>query len=131
MLIDVRSEGTMKNTSFNARSAVAPATGGSKPAPSEDGFGRGLYLWLLTWAFTLFNTVRLLSYLPTMLAIHTSGSSSQHSLWTWLTWLGANATMGAWLYEKQGQRLSGAVWINFGNALMCAATATLILIYHA
>jgi hypothetical protein len=71
-----------------------------------------------------------MSYLPTMLAIHASGNSGQHSLWTWLTWLGANATMAAWLYERDGQRLSGAVWINCGNALMCAATVALILAYR-
>jgi hypothetical protein len=87
---------------------------------------RNRYLTLLCWAFTLFNSVRLLSYLPTMWAIQASGDSSQHSLWTWCTWLGANVTMAAWLYEQNGQRLSRAVAVNLGNASMCTATVALI-----
>lgn len=85
-----------------------------------------VYLTVLAWAFTLFNSVRMLAYLPTIWAIHSSGDSSQHSLWTWCTWLGANATMAAWLYEQNGQRLGRAVIVNVGNATMCAVTVALI-----
>ena len=35
------------------------------------------------------------AYLPTIWAIHRSADSSQHSLWTWCTWLGANLTMNS------------------------------------
>lgn len=87
---------------------------------------RARHLTLLTWAFTFFNTVRVLAYLPTMASIWASGSSDQHSLLTWLTWLGANATMAAWLYEQQGHRLNRAIAVNIGNATMCAATVGLI-----
>jgi hypothetical protein len=87
---------------------------------------RPTYLAAVTWAFTLFNSVRMLSYLPTLSAIQTSGDSSQHSLWTWCTWLGANVTMAAWLYEQNGQRLRRAIAVNLGNASMCAATVALI-----
>ncbi len=98
------------------------------PAPTT-ALGRMLrstYLAALTWAFTLFNSLRVVSYLPTMWAIQASGDSSQHSLWTWGTWLGANVTMTAWLYEQNGQRLDRAVIVNFGNATMCAVTVVLI-----
>ena len=91
---------------------------------------RTVYLAVLTWAFTLFNSVRVLSYLPTMWAIHVSGNSSQHSLWTWFTWLGANVTMSAWLYEQNGRRTSRAVIVNAGNACMCAATLLVIAAYR-
>ncbi len=91
---------------------------------------REVYLALLTWAFTFFNSVRVLAYLPTVWAIHASGDSSQHSLWTWCTWLGANATMAAWLYEHNGQRLNRAVVVNIGNATMCALTVGLIVAYR-
>ncbi len=91
---------------------------------------RQLYLQLLTWAFTLFNSVRLLSYLPTMWAIHVSADSSQHSLWTWCTWLGANATMAAWLHEHNGRRIDPAVAMNICNAAMCLTTAVLIAAYR-
>ncbi len=87
---------------------------------------RKAYLAVLTWAFTLFNSVRVFSYLPTLWAIHTSGDSSQHSLVTWLTWLGANSTMALWLYEHNGQRCNRTVMVNIGNALMCLTTALLI-----
>jgi len=88
--------------------------------------GRERYLTLLTWAFTLFNSVRVFAYVPTMISICQSGSSDQHSLLTWLTWLGANATMAAWLYEQQGQRVNRAILVNIGNAAMCAGTVGLI-----
>lgn len=99
--------------------------------PVPDVAGRRLtlrerYLALLTWSFTLFNSVRVLSYVPTMLTIWQSGNSDQHSLLTWVTWLGANATMAAWLYEHNGQRVNRAILVNIGNATMCAATTVLI-----
>ena len=92
---------------------------------------RSTYLAALTWAFTLFNSLRVVSYLPTMWAIQASGDSSQHSLWTWGTWLGANVTMAAWLYEQNGQRLDRAVIVNFGNAAMCAVTVVLIAAHRS
>ncbi|MCR5864028.1 hypothetical protein [Aquincola sp. J276] len=98
-----------------------------QPAPADPQRARRAYLAALTWGFTLFNAVRMLSYLPTMWAIYGSGDSSQHSLWTWLTWLGANVTMAAWLYEQNGQRMGRAVFINLGNATMCAAMVMLIV----
>jgi len=96
------------------------------PATALGRMVRSTYLAALTWAFTLFNSLRVVSYLPTMWAIQASGDSSQHSLWTWGTWLGANVTMAAWLYEQNGQRLDRAVIVNFGNAAMCAVTVVLI-----
>ncbi len=87
---------------------------------------RQRYLALLTWAFTLFNSVRVLSYVPTMLTIWHSGNSDQHSLLTWLTWLGANATMAAWLYEHNGQHVNRAILVNIGNAAMCGLTTLMI-----
>ena len=98
-------------------------------APSRVSFN-ALYLRLLTWAFTLFSSVRIASYVPTLYAIYISGDSSQHSLWTWLTWVGANATMAAWLYEHNGRRMNPAIAVNVGNASMCLATAALIIQYR-
>jgi hypothetical protein len=100
-------------------SAVQP-----RPAPVRPSMA------LLAWAFTLFNSVRVLSYLPTMWAIYLSADSAQHSLWTWGTWLGANATMAAWLYEQHGRVLDRVVWVNLANAAMCAATMALIAVYR-
>ncbi len=98
------------------------------PAPAAP--SRTAYIAVLTWAFTLFNSVRVIAYLPTIGAIHASGDSSQHSLWTWLTWLGANVTMCAWLYEHNGQRIDRAVIVNAGNACMCLITVAVIVAYR-
>ncbi|WP_295646888.1 hypothetical protein [uncultured Methylibium sp.] len=84
------------------------------------------YLAVLAWSFALFNALRLLAYLPTIWAIYTSGDSQQHSWFTWLTWVGANVTMAAWLYED-AQRWTRAVAVNACNAMMCFATLVLIL----
>ena len=91
---------------------------------------RALYLRGLTWAFTLFNAVRVLAYAPTIWAIHASGDSSQHSLWTWITWAGANATMAAWLYEHNGQCMNRAIAVNLGNAAMCLGTVGVIVAHR-
>lgn len=92
---------------------------------------RVAYLSTLAWAFTIFSSLRLVSYLPMMWTIQSTGDSSQHSLWTWLTWLGANLTMAAWLYEQNGQRLDRAALVNLGNAAMCAGTIALIALHRS
>jgi hypothetical protein len=97
------------------------------PAALCDLPARSLYLSVLTWSFTFFNSVRVLAYLPTIWAIYASGDSQQHSWFTWLTWAGANATMAAWLYEQNSRRLTRAVAVNACNAVMCLATLVLIL----
>jgi hypothetical protein len=100
---------------------------GVRDAPKErTTSARGFYLVLLTWAFALFSSVRVFSYLPTLWAIHASGDSSQHSLVTWITWLGANVTMALWLYEHNGQHFNRAVAVNAANAAMCLVTSLLI-----
>ena len=105
--------------------ALAPANAGSAGLGRFG--GRATYLRLLTWAFTLFNSVRMFAYAPTIWAICSGGDSSQHSLWTWCTWLGANATMAAWLLEQNEGRVNKAVIVNIGNAAMCLTTVAVIV----
>ena len=95
-------------------------------APRPALLRREHYLLVLTWAFTFFSSVRVLSYLPTLWLIVQEQDASQHSVWTWGTWLGANLTMAGWLYEHNGQRFNRAVVVNLVNAAMCAATVLLI-----
>ena len=110
------SDGTFRGDGTTAAAASAPRARA----------GRAAYLRALSWAFTAFNSVRVVAYLPTLWAIVQSADSSQHSLLTWLTWLGANLTMAAWLYEQNGGRLNRAVVVNMGNSCMCATTVALI-----
>lgn len=102
--------------------ALAIPLSNAPEAPS-----RSRYLTLLGWAFTLFNSVRVFAYLPTMWTLMQSGNSSQHSVWTWFTWFGANLTMALWLRERNGGRLDKASSVNLCNASMCGIMVVLIL----
>jgi len=62
-----------------------------------------------------------------MWAVAGSGDATGQSIITWLTWLGANGTMALWLYEQGGRQVSKAIGVNLCNAVMCGATAVLIL----
>lgn len=84
-------------------------------------------LSLLSGAFALFNGLLIVAYLPTLVAIQGSGHADQHSLFTWLTFLGANVTMTLWLHEQNGLRMNRAVAVNAFNALMCGAIAASIV----
>lgn len=113
------------------RDAISPpcpvVLAGARPLAKPGRRPRGGYLRALTWAFTVFNSIRVLAYLPTAWAIFSSGDSGQHSLLTWLTWFGANLTMAAWLYENNGQRANKAVGVNSCNAFMCLLITGLIV----
>jgi hypothetical protein len=98
--------------------------------PQGKSIARATYLKTLPLAFALFSSVRVLAYLPTIWAIYQTGDSSQHSIWTWLTWAGANVTMAAWLYEENGQRPNRAIVVSLCNAAMCAATTALIAFHR-
>ena len=104
---------------MTTRLSATPA----RPRPS-------LYITVLNWSFALFNSSRLLTYLPTIWAIHASGRSDQHSLITWMAWTGANFTMALWLYEQSGRRVDGAIVVNFCNAAMCLLTCLVIACYR-
>jgi hypothetical protein len=97
--------------------------------PADEPAGPGTYLWVLGWLFAALNSVRVLSYLPTILAIHASGDSTQHSLWTWCLWIGSNLTMAAWLFEHNGREANRVVVVNLCNAAMCIVTAS-VIVWH-
>ena len=105
-------------------------TTAARPAPTSREGAERLYLNALTWSFTACSSLRVATYLPAIAAIAASGDSSQHSLWTWATWLCSNLTMAAWLWEHNGRRTNKAVWINLCNALMCAVTTTVVVAYR-
>ncbi|MCW5611238.1 MAG: hypothetical protein KIS83_11230 [Rubrivivax sp.] len=122
-----------------APAAPAPAAGAAAAAPAAaNGTAAAVtpppaprrYALVLGWAFAAFSTLRLFSYLPTIWAIHASGASDQHSLFTWLTWCGANLTMGLMVGEQTQRRFSGCALVSFANAAMCATTALLIVCHR-
>ncbi len=85
---------------------------------------------LLGLAFTVFNGLRTLAYLPTIWSIVQSGQSDQHALFTWFTWCGANATMAAWVYTRNGRRRDRVVLVNVANAVLCGVTGLIITCYR-
>ena len=89
-----------------------------------------LYLTLLSWAFAICSSTRLLSYLPTVWAIHESGDSTSYSLLTWCSWVASNATMAAWLYESNRRRVNRAILVTAGNAVMCVGICVFITCYR-
>jgi hypothetical protein len=97
------------------------------PRSARPGRARDTYLAWLGGAFALFNSIRIFAYMPTMVALLETGDSSQHSLLTWLCFLGGNTTMALWLWEQNGRRCNRAIAVNAGNAAMCLAIVTVIL----
>ncbi len=84
---------------------------------------------LLALAFTVFNALRTLAYLPTIWSIVESGRSDQHALFTWFTWFGANATMAAWVW-RSSRCCDRVVLVNVANAVLCLATGLVIAWYR-
>ncbi len=113
---------------MSATLSGTPAASATSAAPAAAPPSR--YLVVLGTAFALFGTLRLVSYLPTLVAIVASGDSQQHSLWTWGIWLGSNLTMALWLREQHGGRWTSAALLSGVNAAMCAATVTVILAFR-
>jgi hypothetical protein len=115
----------------NSRHCFTDAdTPSASSRPRGTSAARAAYLKTLTLAFALFSSVRVVAYLPTIWAIHQTGDSSQHSIWTWLTWAGANVTMAAWLYEENSQRPNRAIVVSLCNAAMCGTTTALIAFHR-
>ncbi|MFT3956073.1 MAG: hypothetical protein QM722_17325 [Piscinibacter sp.] len=96
----------------------------SAPLPAVP---RSSYLALLGGLFALFNSARVIAYLPTLWAVALSGDSSQHSLWTWFTFLGGNTTMAVWLWEQNGRHCNRAVLVSTANSLMCLGVVAVIV----
>jgi hypothetical protein len=103
---------------FDPATLVAPA-----PRPS-------LFTRVVHWTFSLFSSLRAISYVPTLWAIYDSANSSQYSLLTWFTFVGANASMAAWLFEKNGRKVDRAVVVSACNAFLCLVTCLMIAWYR-
>lgn len=97
-----------------------------KPLPEI----RSLYRRVLNWSTNLFGSIRVLTYIPTIITLVVSAESSQHSLLTWSAWVLANASMTASIYESNGRKLTNLVLVNAGNTLMCLVTMAVIWYYR-
>ncbi len=88
----------------------------------------GLYLTALAWAYVFWNSVRILTYLPTLRMLLKPGASAEHySVTTWASWVCSNGTLALYLFETSGHRFDSLVLLNTGNTIMCFLTCMLIL----
>lgn len=88
------------------------------------------YRRLLEMATNLFGSIRVFTYVPTILTIVASANSSQYNLWTWGAWVLANITMSASIYENNGRKFNGLLLVHIGNTVMCIATIVFIAYYR-
>ena len=76
------------------------------------------------YLFTLFNGLRVVSYLPQILRVaRDENGASAISYTTWLLWTGANATTGLYAGVNLGDPMLAA--INWLNAVCCALVIAL------
>ena len=94
----------------------------SSTAPSAPRW-RAWYLRGLTWAFMVLTTARLLGDPPAGLAMLQTRGSRNHSVWTWLIWVGANLSIALWMYENNGHQMDKAIGVSLANAVACGAAA--------
>ena len=98
--------------------------------PADISETRRTYRRTLRWVSSLFGSLRVFTYVPTILTLIASANSSQYSLLTWGAWVMANASMTASIYEQNGRKLDHLVLVNACNALMCLVTMAVICLYR-
>jgi hypothetical protein len=76
---------------------------------------------LVAACFVLFNAVRILLYIPQLVTCcRDAGGCPAINLFTWSSWIVANASTGLYMWIFLDDALGLAM--NVGNALMCGAT---------
>jgi hypothetical protein len=74
--------------------------------------------------FTIFNTLRVVSYLPQMYTIaRDTGGAAAISYSTWILWTAANGSTAIYSFTNLGDIT--LAWTNGLNALCCAAVIAL------
>lgn len=83
-------------------------------------------LILLNIAFTVFNALRVWFYIPSFrLMVKQKNNLQSHSLFTWASWIFANATVGIYFVILSG--IDEKAILNFANAFMCLVGFSIIL----
>jgi hypothetical protein len=86
-----------------------------------------LYLRILTAMFLFWNSVRVLTYIPTIFKLLSSPTDARsHSLLTWSCWVLSNGTFALMLLERDGGTPESMFWLNTGNTAMCFVVCLVI-----
>jgi hypothetical protein len=81
---------------------------------------------LVAACFVLFNAVRVFLYIPQIATCWSDRHGCRTiNLYTWCSWLVANASTGLYMWMFQSDLLG--LCLNLGNALMCAVTVAITL----
>lgn len=96
-------------------------------AADEFDAARHKYRLILRWMTNFFGSLRVFTYVPTIMTLWASADSNQYSLVTWGAWVVANASLTASIYEQNGRKLDNLVLVNGCNTFMCLVTAVVIV----
>lgn len=87
-----------------------------------------LYMSTISVLFVFWNSVRIFTYVPTILKLKRQGASAKdYSLATWASWVFSNGFFALYLWEQSERALNVMVILNCGNTLMCLITCYYIL----
>jgi hypothetical protein len=79
---------------------------------------------LVAACFLVFNALRVFMYIPQIATcLNDRHGCSAINLYTWCSWLVANASTGLYMWMFQSDVVG--LCLNLGNALMCAATVAI------
>jgi hypothetical protein len=88
---------------------------------------QSIYLSFLSVMFVFWNSVRILTYVPTIRKLsRPNASASDYSLTTWASWVFSNGFFALYLWEQGQREMNTMVWLNTGNTVMCLVTCCLI-----
>ena len=111
---------------FAPPSAAIALSGLNIVGADEVSDSRQKYRRVLRWVTNLFGSLRVFTYVPTIITLWASADSSQYSLLTWGAWVVANASLTASIYEQNGRKIDNLVLVNSCNAFMCLVTVVVI-----
>lgn len=82
------------------------------------------YLQGLATAYAVSNSLRMLSYLPTILKLRRAeASADSYSQVTWMIWIFSNLTFGLMLFESSGRVIDELVLVPIINFVFCSVTS--------
>lgn len=86
-----------------------------------------MYQYILKWVTNLSGSIRVFTYIPTILTLLATADSRSYSLLTWGAWVLANVSMTLSIYESNGRKIDHLVLVNICNTIGVLATMIVII----